>query len=51
MKKLTPQIKIYRDGKLSYTETYRPVIKQKIVKLGNSIDYFFVNHEWPKQNA
>jgi len=43
-------IKIYRNGQLSLTETYIPVIKREALKFGNSIDYFFVNHEWPSKN-
>lgn len=41
-------VKIYRDGRLSRLESSLPVIKQNLAAIGNKIDYWFVNHEWPR---
>jgi hypothetical protein len=41
-------ITIYRDGRLSRWDTYKPIIHDKLVTLGNRVDYWFTHYgEWP----
>ena len=43
---MKPQIKIYRDNKLDFMQTYKPVIHDKLVSFGNKLDRLVVTGRW-----
>ena len=46
---MTPEIKIYRNGQFDALATYKPVIRRKLIEVGNKVDYLFVNGRWPTE--
>jgi len=52
MQEQTKQVfQIYRDGQLSRIETYKPILKQKLINFGNKIDRFIVEGHWPQADS
>jgi hypothetical protein len=38
---------IYIDGRLSYSQTYLPIVIGKLQRLGRQVDFFFTQNRWP----
>jgi hypothetical protein len=41
---------IYIDGRLSYSQTYMPIVIARLQRFGRQIDFFFTQSRWPHNN-